>query len=176
MEDCDRQKKYIIDQITWYCQRPENALPGDRGAAIFDLPVIGFASAGDTLFLKLKEQNVVGPHHKLPREWLPEAKTVISYFLPFSAAVRTANRKPGLAPAEWLYGCLEGEEFNDSLRRYIVDIIQQSGGKAVAPALEEDFAVVDLRSNWSERHVAHHNKRVCRQVRQRCYFPGDRAG
>lgn len=148
-------KSELTNQIISFCQNPQNLLPDDKSTPIFDPPLVAFASAGDPLFEKLKEPEVVGPHYKLPCDWLPEARTVISYFLPFSNAVKSANRVSGLPAMEWVYGRIEGEEFNVSLRKHIIMMVEQMGGKAVAPLLEENYKITELRSNWSERHTAY---------------------
>ena len=121
---------------------------------IFALPLVGTASAGDPFFLELKDPGVVGEHHLLPTEWLKGARTVISYFLPFTERVTAANHIPGLPAEEWLYGRIEGEEFNRALRQFISDLIREEGGSSVAPLLDSRYNVVENRSNWSERHVA----------------------
>ncbi len=121
---------------------------------IWEQPLIGVASAHDTLWQKLKEPDAVGPLHLSPQEWLTGAKTVISYFLPFTQRVRQSNRIENLPSVEWLYGRYEGEIVNNALRQFIVDLVKTTGGHAVAPALDKRFAVVNLRSNWSERHAA----------------------
>jgi epoxyqueuosine reductase QueG len=36
----------------------------------------------------------------------------------------------------------------------LASLVEQAGGRAVAPSVSERFAVVELRSNWSERHAA----------------------
>lgn len=121
---------------------------------IWDQPLIGIAGASDPLWEKLKEPHVVGSHHLTPKEWLPEAKSVISYFLPFTECIRSSNRLKGLPSKEWLYGRYEGEIFNNALRRLIIDLVEAKGGKALAPAFDKRFAIVNHVSNWSERHAA----------------------
>jgi epoxyqueuosine reductase QueG len=121
---------------------------------IYDKPLVGVASAEDALFAVCKADSVVGPHHLLPREWLPAAQSVISYFLPFSQAVREANRRGDLPAVEWLYARIEGEMVNNALRKSLVEWFEQAGYQAMAPGLDARFAVVERKSNWSERHVA----------------------
>jgi epoxyqueuosine reductase len=121
---------------------------------IWDRPLIGVAGASDPLWEKLKEPEIVGPNHLTPKEWLPEAKSVISYFLPFTEHIRSSNRSKGRPSTEWLYGRYEGEMFNNTLRRLIRDLVEYSGGKALAPALDKRFLVTGYQSNWSERHAA----------------------
>ncbi len=121
---------------------------------IYDIPLMGAAKADDVLFEKLKEHEVLGGHYLLPQEWLPGAKTVISYFLPYSWDIREANRSPGLPAKKWLYGRIEGEAFNNALRSLLVEELKKAGNQAVAPTLDPRFKVENKRSNWSERHVA----------------------
>lgn len=116
--------------------------------------MVGIADASDPLWDKLKEPEIIGSHHLNPKEWLSTAKSVISYFLPFTKHVYTSNQSDGPPSKEWLYGRCEGEIFNNELRNFIIQLIKIEGGVAMAPALNENFANIDHRSNWSERHVA----------------------
>lgn len=125
------------------------------GLTIFAAPLVGITSADDPLFTVLKQNDVVGPNHMSPKEWLSEAQSVISYFLPFSQEVRIANRPFGHAAKEWLYGRIEGELVNNALRKYLVEHFESFGYTAVAPALDRRFRVIERRSNWSERHAAY---------------------
>ncbi len=140
---------------TFVAESPLNRVPSLDGLQIFDPPLMGVAAPDDPLFARLKAPGAIGPRHLSPREWLPAAGAVISYFLPFTAAVRRANRQPGLPAVEWLYGRIEGEMVNDALRRFLAELLAAAGYQALAPALDPRFAVIERRSNWSERHVAH---------------------
>ncbi|MDQ0204662.1 epoxyqueuosine reductase [Pectinatus haikarae] len=121
---------------------------------IYELPLIGIAGAEDSLWNTFKSVDVIGPDHMSPGEWLPGAKSVISYFLPYTERIREANRIEKMTATEWLYGRWEGELFNQALRRVIIELVEGNGGHAMAPALNERFAVKNLRANWSERHAA----------------------
>lgn len=145
-----------IDQAAagFVAATPLNAAAEIGVEKIYDKPLISVASAEDALFAACKEDKVVSPRHLLPREWLPTAQSVISYFLPFSQAVREANRQGELPATEWLYARIEGELVNNALRRFLVEWFEQAGFQAMSPGLDARFAVVDRKSNWSERHVA----------------------
>ena len=146
---------WIADRIAGYlAERPENIVPELNRMKIFDPPLLGVADALDPLFTRLKEPGIVGPRHRSPCDWLPGAATVISFFLPFTAAVREANHRPGLPATEWLYGRIEGEACNKLLQKHLVDELIHVGGQALAPSVNPRFAVTERRSNWSERHVA----------------------
>jgi epoxyqueuosine reductase QueG len=121
---------------------------------LFSPPLGAVAEADDPLFDRLKESDVVGPNHMSPGEWQAGSKSVVSYFLPFTATVRKANRSLGLPSIEWLYGRIEGERLNQALEKFLVEYFTAAGYRAVAPTADPRFRVVDRKSNWSERHVA----------------------
>jgi epoxyqueuosine reductase QueG len=133
---------------------PQNTVNELGTMRIFDQPLVGIAGAEDALWKKLKEPDVVGPHHLSPQEWLVGAKAVISYFLPFTERIRRSNCSEGFPSAEWLYGRYEGQMFNNALCNFLVDELTKEGARAIAPSIDKRLAVVNRRSNWSERHVA----------------------
>lgn len=133
---------------------PQNFVPELGGMRIYDEPLLAVASADDPFWEALKQSEVVGPHHMSPEQWLDGAKSVIAYFLPYTEPVRSANRAEGWPAMEWLYGRYEGAVCNDALCSRLLELLRQDDGHALAPGLDPRFAVVNLRSNWSERHAA----------------------
>lgn len=146
----------IIEKVAAFIlNSPMNYISELDSMQIYEAPIIGIAHAEDQLFHKLKAEDIIGPNHMHPNDWLPGAQTVISYFLPFSHRVRETNRiSKELPSTEWLYGRIEGQALNNSLATYLIEELKGLGGKAISPALDTRFAVVDRKSNWSERHVA----------------------
>jgi epoxyqueuosine reductase QueG len=126
----------------------------------FEPPIFAFGSADDELYKKFKAPDVIGSHFLSPMEWMPKAKTVISFFLPYTEAIKTANRADNRWPAdEWLYGRYEGQIFLKQLMEYLVKVLSESGHETIAPALDHRYKTgngeVKFTSNWSERHVAY---------------------
>lgn len=137
---------------------------GEEAITLFDRPIFGFASAQDPLFAQFKAPGVIGPHFRGPAEWLPCAQTVISFFLPFSEAVRRSNHSQTRRPGEaWLYGRIEGQRFVDQLSQSLQELFASCGCEAVVPSSSPDFWTVSpadeqgrsFTSNWSERHAAY---------------------
>ena len=62
-------------------------------------PLLAFAVADDPLFRRLKE--AVSPSHCLPDDLQPDARTVISYFIPFEKGMAKSNRRGSHASREW---------------------------------------------------------------------------
>ncbi len=125
------------------------------GMRMYDVPIFGYASAQDPLFDEFLKPEVVGSGFIKPEEWLEGAKTVISYFLPFTKEVRDTNRAAGLPSEEWVTARVDGEVFNNEVRAFLSAQLALFGEKAVAPALDARFAVIKRVANWSERHVAY---------------------
>ncbi len=143
-------------------------IPGSGPTLLFDSPLIGFASAEDDLFRKYKDEKIIGPMFMSPREWLPEAQTVVSFFLPFSEEVRTSNRENLLWPSlPWLYGRIEGQDFIRVFANGLQQTMKDEGLQSCVPWIDSRFKRqlleytggdgdnFHVNSAWSERHVAY---------------------
>jgi len=135
---------------------PDDAMREDLvGLQLFDAPIFAIGDAADLLFARLKEPGVVHPDLLLPDDWLAGARRVISYFLPFTRAVKTANAADLSRPCdEWLHGRIEGQMFISQLGKYICAQLRAAGYAAVAPGVDERIKMLGpFASNWSERHA-----------------------
>lgn len=122
---------------------------------IFDEPLVGFSSASDELYQRFLDPAAIGENYMMPKDWLAGAKTVISFFFPFSERVRESNAlMTGQASQEWAYGRVEGQAFISNCIRKLCSELTENGFEAVAPSLDPRFKLTGLVSNWSERHAA----------------------
>lgn len=161
---------WIVDIINdFIASSPENNMKNAAGDPAWDQALVGFASGADPIWQQFKEY--VGPFHWTPWEvfnqhqpMLPvtaDELTVISWVLPQREAVRRANRRSRIFPAEeWARIRIYGEAFNVALRNHLVDCLAKAGHPAVAPMLVPNWTIVKSRhfsyaSSWSERHAAH---------------------
>lgn len=137
------------------------------GMKIFQAPILAFGSAKDEYFRLLKDPKAIGEHFLLPKEWLSEAETVISFFLPFSQVVKDGNRKNMSWPSEeWLHGRIEGQSLINKLCTYLKEELINKGYDSVVPSIDKRFwaktesnkgcsnSGTTFTSNWSERHTA----------------------
>ena len=162
--------KYVKESPLNYITGQQALVPEDVGMRLYDDPIIAVGSADDPLGEGLKDRKAVGPIFRTPGEWLPGAKTVISYFAPFSEAVRTGNEKDPVEVGNgWLYARVDGQEFLDSLNHHLEKILCADGHRAFSPYSSPQFVQVreagtnpdvddpllSFTSNWSERHVAY---------------------
>ena len=137
------------------------------GTPLFDAPLVGCARADDPLFARIKaDDTILGDTFRLPQDWLPGARSVISIFYPFSEQVRRSNWHDLQVPsAEWLHGRIEGHDFIHATDRMVAGWLRDEGFDTCIPALEPSL-VINKRepedavgrpmfvSSWSERHVA----------------------
>lgn len=148
-------KNYIWEKTAGFIENDSrNVLSTHNNMRIYDAPLIGVASANDPYFKEFRKPGIVGPKFMLPGDWLLNAKSVISYFLPFTKEIRDSNRKLGLPSEEWMSARIDGESFNNAVRSFLVNLLKKLNSDAVAPGIDPRFKVVDRISNWSERHVA----------------------
>ena len=138
-----------------------------KGMRFYQCPIFSITRADNPGFKNIKQAEVVGEHHLLPEEWLPDAKTVISFFLPHTHSVVEANKNDPIIPAmEWLYSRVDGQQFILALGSEVRDAFIHDGYKAVTPYTEDKFIMQTSRepapgtehippysTNWSERHV-----------------------
>ncbi len=141
--------------------------PEIAGTPIFDAPLVCVASADDPLFQRIHDDiEILGPDFRMPQEWLPGAKSIVSIFFPLSDSVRVSNQGNLNIPShEWLHGRVEGHEFIHAVSKRFVSLLNRSGFDTCIPALEPSLQVNKrspeeaeglpmFTSSWSERHVA----------------------
>ena len=153
-------EKFINDAPGNYITQEAALRPRHAGMKIFEAPMLAFGAADDGLYTQFKAEGVIGSHFLSPTQWLPGAKTVISFFLPYTARINAANAADHSWPAEeWLHGRYEGQLLVRQLVEYLVELISGAGFAALAPSFDprHKFGAGNnmYTSNWSERHIAY---------------------
>jgi epoxyqueuosine reductase len=149
-------------------EETRNMLPDgfDANMRFYLPPLLSVGSAFDEGFMRLKEPGVVGEHHMLPTDWLPEAKTVISIFLPYTERIIKSNTIDAVEPSwEWLFGRIDGQAHLLATAELVRDALIDAGYKAHLPYTDtrllvrvspaQDVPIPVFSSNWSERHVGY---------------------
>ncbi len=120
--------------------------------AIWRKPIMACAPA-DERFQRLKEITV--PDHALPRDLLPDAKTVVVWFMPFKKHIQMDNTG-GTHPAlSWGRAYLSTNDMIERTGRVIKDMIEGEGGKAALTPATHNFDQERLVSLWSHKHLGH---------------------
>jgi epoxyqueuosine reductase QueG len=116
-------------------------------------PLVTYADAEDEMFFRLKD--VISPSHAMPKEVLPEAKTVVAYFIPFDEEVIKSNIKGRNSSRDWAVAYIETNQLILDLNTYINDELQKLGYKSSIIPATHNFDTNRLISDWSHRHVAY---------------------
>ena len=133
------------------------------GRRFYDDPIVGYASPDDEYIVSLVKNTDANIDLMQPEEWLPNVKTVISVFSPFSEWMREENRSGNWPSTGWLYGRVNGQIAIDRMANALQAKLIEAGHEAVVPAADPRLKVYMKRetktdslftSNWSERHVA----------------------
>lgn len=130
----------------------ENAVLESKSKELFRKPIVGFSSANNPLYEELKE--IVGAEHLHPKDILPNAKTVVSFFVPFSESVVNSNRKGQSVSREWGISYVET---NSLINRISVNLVDYLDGKNINSATikaTHNYNEKTLKSAWSHRSAA----------------------
>ena len=116
-------------------------------------PLLGFSAADDPLYGEFKTR--IGPWHKHPRELLPEAQTVITFFIPFTRAVVEANRRSTEGPAkEWVHSYHHCNSLIDLIGEAVASFLRERGYSSRGIHSTDEYDPVQLVSGWSHRSAA----------------------
>jgi epoxyqueuosine reductase QueG len=144
----------LREEITQFIStKTEEANQGD----FYRPPLVGFSSASDPLYAKIEE--TVGPHHLRPAAILPEVKTLVSFFLPFSKKIVKANlREPDVPAREWIDSYTHANNLIDLISQGLVALTTSKGLKAALVGATQHYDEKDdektLRAPWSHRSAA----------------------
>lgn len=144
--------------------------PQDVGQRLYDDPIVKIGSADDELWEELKAPEAIGYLFRTPKEWMAQAKCVVSYFAPFSDYVVEGNCADAVDVGNgWLYARVEGQQMLTEINHFLERWFESQGVKALSPYASDQFRYVfeagssdqiedkslSFTSNWSERHVAY---------------------
>lgn len=114
-------------------------------------PSVKYASTRHPGFAEMRA--VTTERHVMPEDFLPGARTVVSYFLPFTEAVIADNVEGREASASWARAYIVTNAMAAELNRHLAEVVRELGYRAAVPT---DIGTLPdiLKSRWSQRHVA----------------------
>lgn len=152
----------------------ENEMQLQPGKFLWQKPLVGFADAKGEYIRNLRK--IVHPQHQMPEEVLPDAKTIIVYFVPFgewmpktNAINKTKEKNSSdiysdnnymsaeynLASPEWAEGYELTNAMFPKLNKHIIDVIHRLGYEADTASEAGIFYRDEVISHWSFRHIAY---------------------
>lgn len=137
-------KKYIIEEIEQSvrsCNMP-----------IYRRPLVGFADAQSQKFIDLK--SVTHKDHALPQDFLEEAKTVVSFFIPFNEELVNFNLEYEETTPKWAEAKKDTEKLINSIIANLKEKLSEEKIKCTNNPGIGAFDTVKFIHRWSQRHVA----------------------
>lgn len=140
-------ERMITDFTTSYPQRRQVE-------TVWRKPLVGFASAHDPLFDRLKE--VIRPTHATPNELLPGAKSVVVYFVSFSKGLHRENFEAGYhCSRSWAVAYVETNRLISDINEHLRNELESRGHRVALVPPTHNFDQESLMSDWSHRHIAY---------------------
>ncbi len=95
----------------------------------YGAPLVGFADAHHPYIQNLPR--LISPTHVLPQDVLPDARIIISYYIPFTEELAKTNRIEGImASPEWARGYEETNALFAELNSALIEYIHAKAGEA----------------------------------------------
>lgn len=139
MKELEQALRRIITEQVAAIGRPD----------LFRPPLAAFSDAGDPRFADLKEQ--IGPWHQLPSELLPEARSVISYFVPFTRAVAAQPRTVADGAPLWGEAYVVVNEALGHVNDAVAACLAEAGFSARTLPATHTYDPAVLHCLWSHR-------------------------
>ncbi|MFL8711410.1 epoxyqueuosine reductase [Clostridioides sp. GD02377] len=114
--------------------------------------LFAYASAEDDMFQKLK--SVVGTSHAMPKDFLKDGKTIITYFIPFDESVNDSNIEGFECSEIWAKAYIETNRLISDLNNFLCEELEKIGFSSYAIPGSYNFDNNKLVSDWSQRHIA----------------------
>ena len=143
-------KLRIVDMIKQYVKKYEKRQGIETS---WREPIVEFADADDKLFNHLK--SIVSSNHALPEDLLKDAKTVITYFIPFQKAIAESNIEGKYSSRKWAVAYVETNKLISDLNQYLKNELEKLNYNAALIPATHNFDEERLISNWSHRHIAY---------------------
>ena len=119
---------------------------------LFRRPLVAFSSAEDERYMKLKE--IIGDWHLKPTELLTNAKSVISYFVPFTKAVAMEPKTVEHGSFLWSESYQEINRHFEKMNHAVVNYLEELGYSSKAIPATHNYDPKVLKAKWSHRSAA----------------------
>lgn len=120
---------------------------------LFRQPLVGFSAANDAYYKQLKQ--IIGPEHLQPQDILPGAKTVVSFFIPFSEKVVLSNREQDLPSFAWAESYVEANMLINQISQEMICFLQNKEIRAATVKATHTYDESTLLASWSHKSAAY---------------------
>jgi len=124
----------------------------ESGYNTWKKPIIEIISANNDKLKTLK--NSVSIDHLKPSDILPDAKSIICFFIPYNEDIIKSNMDGEMASREWALTYRKTNKLIKLINEDIETLMEANGYKTGKIPATHNFDKEKLISNWSHRHIA----------------------
>jgi epoxyqueuosine reductase QueG len=142
---------WLVEEIKKAVHRWRDEHPGSD---YWRDPLCEVVSAADPTLEQLRE--AVDPEHAMPSDLLPDAKSVVVFFLPFRTelGLENARCKP-YSSRSWALAYVETNALIQFINEHLKSCFRQAGYDAATTPATHNFDEEKLVSRWSHKHLAY---------------------
>lgn len=149
-EDRNEKLDWIRREITEFVEDWKRS----SGCDFWREPLVACASAHDPLFEKLK--SAVDSAHAMPRDILPDAESVIVWFLPFRPEYGRENDGAGFhCSRNWGILYFKTNDLIGAINDHLQACLELAGYNARITPATHNFDQKKLVSLWSHKHIGY---------------------
>ena len=115
--------------------------------------IVAFVDVDDSEFEAIK--NITHENHLLPKEWMPEGKTIVSYFIPFTKDLIEKNRNHAYVAKEWAVAYIETNKLIKNINSRMSEKLKELEINTIWQLPNVNYDKEKLMSYWSQRHIAY---------------------
>jgi epoxyqueuosine reductase QueG len=127
--------------------------PETRGVPnIWRTPLAAFASVDDRFAILPK---IAAPGHALPKDLLPDGRTVIVFFVPFTRALAKENHSGDTPCRNWGLAYQQTNTLINQLCGHIQQVLETAGYLSALVPATHNFDQKTLMARWSHKHLGY---------------------
>ena len=127
--------------------------PGRLGTHGWWQPPLLVTATADSRFNQLPQ--IAADDHVLPKDLLPEAQSVIVFYIPFKKELIKENRKGDRPCRNWGLAYVQTNDLIGRLTQELGDLLAERGFKSGLTPATHNFDEVKLMARWSHKHLGH---------------------
>jgi epoxyqueuosine reductase QueG len=143
----------MYDEIITTIRTTLNDYEKNNQLKLWKNPIIEIISAKDTKLKILRK--AVSVEHLMPYDVLSDAKSIISFFIPFRENIVKSNIKGTMASEEWAIAYIKTNDLIKIINGNIERLMGENGYKTGKIPATHNFDTKKLISDWSHRHIAY---------------------
>jgi len=131
----------------------ETARREDPQGTMWRAPLTSCAMIEERPFRKLREW--VREDHLMPEDLLPNAESIIVFFIPFTEEVTCSNNEGVPASRVWGEAYTRTNDLIGMINNELISLLETGGFNCATIPATHNFDKESLTSRWSHRHIAY---------------------